>query len=84
MKRGRPPKDGLSVKSENLRIRLTPAQYCWIKTIAKERNCNMTELLWQTFRENVLATLDPDTLGELNVKNVEEIKELEKKHRSRK
>lgn len=75
---GRHPKDALSLRSEGIRLRLTTAEYAWIKMMAREKNISMRELLWETFRKNTLEKLDPDTFGKLNVKVVEEMKRRER------
>ena len=75
---GRHPKDDLSVRSEGIRLRLTKAEYAWIKTMAKEKDCSMREILWNSFREHVVLPMNSDTFGEINAKVVEEMKRREK------
>jgi hypothetical protein len=71
---GRHPVDDLSRRSKQLRLRLTPAEYFWIKTIAKEKGINMRQALWYPFQKE-LQQKTPDEIGELNVKVVQLMKE---------
>ena len=75
---GRHPKDDLSVRSEGLRLRLTQAEHAWIKTMAKEKGCSMREILWESFRQNVVLPMDNNTFGEMNAKVAEEMKRHKK------
>lgn len=73
----RPPKDDLSKKSENYRIRLTPVEHAWLSVMAKETGGTMRDVLWGSFQEKVRA-MNSDNIGELAVKVVQEMET--KKH----
>ena len=75
---GRHPKDELSKRSKSLRLRLTPAEHAWIKTIAETKEINMREALWQPFQK-MMQRMDPEIIAELSVKVKEEIKKTAKK-----
>ena len=73
---GRHPKDDFSRRSKGIRLRLTPAEYAWIKTMAKENGINMREVLWQPFQHNLqtMAKEDGDKFGEMSAKVVQQMK----------
>lgn len=70
---GRPPKSDFSRKSKGIRIRLTPAEYAWIKVVAQENGETMREVLWDAFQKKT-QNMDPDKFSELSIKVVEEMK----------
>ena len=70
---GRPPKDELSVRSEQLRMRLTKAEHAWIKTYAKEKKISMREAVCRAFFDNI-KNLPVDQFSEMNARVVQEMK----------
>lgn len=71
---GRPPKDEMSLRSEQLRLRLTKVEHAWIKTVAKARHCSMQKVLWDAFRKDVW-NIPVDEIAGFAVDIVKELKQ---------
>lgn len=70
----RPKKDKLSVRSKQLRIRLTEPEYYWLKNVAKRDNVDMSAELRECFRNYVNEHYSMNEFSELATRVVMNLK----------
>lgn len=71
---GRRKKDALSARSREFKIRLTEAEYFWLKIMAEREKTTVAELLRNLFKDHIRTTLTNDEIGEYAARVVQEIK----------
>ena len=69
----RPKKDPINLKSKSLRLRMTQAEYYWLKYLAEKQHISMTGLLMNLMKENI-RSMDSNEMSKLSVKVANELK----------
>lgn len=75
---GRPKKDSLSVRSKQLRIRLTETEYYWINVLSKKDNKTASQLLRNCVIEHIRNTYNDDEIANMAAKVASELRKKKK------